>query len=153
MIAVRPEVVRPVPAATRVEWDIVTDNGPADRARRPVVLLIDDHRDTCDLYSQALEMFGYSTVQASDGFEGWEKANAILPDVISTDVGLPRMDGIELCTRLKSNEPTAHIPVIALTGFGEAAVSQRAGALGVARVLVKPCPPDALLAAIRAVCA
>ncbi len=126
------------------------ESPPADPARRPVVLLIDDHHDTCDLYAQALEMFGYATVQASDGFEGWEKANAILPDVIITDVGLPRMDGIELCTRLKANAPTARIPIIALTGFGEAAVAERATAIGVIRVLVKPCPPDLLLAAVRA---
>lgn len=116
-----------------------------------VVLVIDDHRDTCELYSQALEMFGYGTAQAADGFEGLEKANAILPDVIVTDVGLPRMDGMEMCRRLKADARTAGIPVIALTGFGEAAVAERARALGVVRVLVKPCEPDSLLAAIRAV--
>jgi CheY-like chemotaxis protein len=121
-------------------------------SRQPVVLLVDDHRDTREMYSQALQLLGYTTHEAGDGFGAWEKARAILPDVIVTDVGLPRMDGIELCGRLKGDNLTSHIPIIALTGFGEAAIAERARKLGVARLLVKPCSPDLLLAEIQAVC-
>ncbi len=126
-------------------------NGATSRAR--TVLVVDDHVDTCDLYAQVLALFGYSVTQASDGFDAWTKANELVPDVIVTDVGLPGMDGIELCGRLKANSATAHIPIIALTGFGEAAVAERARALGIAKVLVKPCAPDLLLAEVAALCA
>jgi CheY-like chemotaxis protein len=121
-------------------------------ARRPSILIVDDHRDTRELYSQALNLFGYDTVEAADGFDAWDKANQNPPDVIVTDVGLPRMDGIELVRLLKGNEATARIPVIALTGFGESAVTERGRTLGLAKVLVKPCAPDLLLTTINALC-
>ncbi len=114
--------------------------------------MVDDHADTRELYLQVLELSGYTTHGASDGFEAWEKANAILPDVIVTDVGLPKMDGIELCDRLKANAATAPIPIIALTGFAEATIAERARSLGIVKVLVKPCSPEMLLAEINAVC-
>ncbi len=118
----------------------------------PVVLVVDDHRDTREMYAQVLDLYGYSTSQAGDGFEAWEKAHTVLPDVIVTDVGLPGMDGMELCRRLKASETTAGIPIIALTGFGEATVAERARSLGIVKVLVKPCSPELLLAEIEAVC-
>jgi two-component system cell cycle response regulator DivK len=127
-----------------------TANG---RPAKGIVLLVDDHADTRDLYVQVLEIAGYETHAASDGLEAWEKANAVPPDVIVTDVGLPRMDGIELCARLRANEATARIPIIALTGFAEATIAERARALGIVKVLVKPCSPELLLAEIRAACA
>lgn len=130
----------------------MTENNSSGSSRRPIVLVVDDHCDTRELYTQALGLFGYATIEASDGFEAWEKANQILPDVIVTDVGLPRMDGMELCGRLKASGPTSHIPIIALTGFGEAAVAERARALGIAKVLVKPCPPDLLLSEVSGLC-
>ena len=117
-----------------------------------VVLLVDDHADTREMYAQVLALAGYTTHAASDGFEAWEKANLLLPDVIVTDVGLPRMDGIELCARLRANEATAHIPIIALTGFAEATVAERARELGIVKVLVKPCSPELLLTEISAAC-
>ena len=123
-----------------------------DPSRSPLVLVVDDHRDTREMYAQVLDLFGYRTCEAGDGFDAWEKAQALTPDVIVTDVGLPGMDGIELCSRLKANDATARIPVIALTGFGEAAVAERARSLGIAKVLVKPCSPDVLFSEIEAVC-
>lgn len=118
-----------------------------------MILVVDDHADTRELYMQVLELSGYTACGAGDGFEAWEKAVSTRPDVVITDVGLPKMDGIELCARLKANELTAAIPVIALTGFGEAAIADRARALGIIRVLVKPCSPDVLLEVLGALCA
>ncbi len=123
-----------------------------NESRRPLVLVVDDHLDTRDMYCQVLDVFGYATAGASDGFEAHEKARTDLPDVILTDIGLPKMDGMELCARLKADARTAHIPVIALTGFGEATVAERARKLGILKVLVKPCNPDLLIAEIRAAC-
>lgn len=120
--------------------------------RSPVVLIIDDHPDTRELYMQVLELSGFTTHGAGDGFEGWDKAKRLLPDVIVTDVGLPKMDGMELSTRLKADASTSQIPIIALTGFGEAAIADRARALGIAKVLVKPCSPDLLIDEVRALC-
>ncbi len=101
---------------------------------------------------QVLEIAGYTTYGASDGFEAWEKAKALRPNVIVTDIGLPKMDGIELCARLRGDEATSGIPIIALTGFAQATVAERARALGIVKVLVKPCSPELLLAEISALC-
>ncbi len=121
--------------------------------RNPVILVVDDHADTRELYMQVLEVSGYTACGAGDGFEAWEQAIRTRPDVVITDVGLPRMDGIELCARLKANDLTAGIPVIALTGFGEAAIAERARSLGIFKVLVKPCSPDELLDVLATLCA
>ncbi len=130
----------------------MTENSSSGSLRRPIVLVVDDHRDTRELYTQALGLFGFATVEASDGVEALESANQILPDVIVTDVALPRMDGMELCSRLKASGPTSHIPVIALTGFGDVGIAERARAAGIAKVLVKPCPPDLLLSEVSELC-
>ena len=116
------------------------------------MLVVDDHADTRELYMQVLELSGYTAHGASDGSEAWERANAVLPDVIITDVGLPKMAGIELCARLRANAATARIPVIALTGFGEATVAERAAALGIVKILAKPCAPALLVAEVGAAC-
>ncbi len=128
----------------------MSQSNPSRPLRPPIVLIVDDHLDTRELYSQALALHGYETVEASDGFEAWDKANAVLPDVIVTDVGLPRMDGIELTRMLKANGPTSRIPVIALTGFGPSAISERGGTATFAKLLVKPCAPEVLIAALCA---
>lgn len=141
-----------VGASARVYNVGLVENSASGRRAKGVVLFVDDHADTRELYVHVLEFAGYTTHAAGDGFEAWEKASRFLPDVIVTDVGLPRMDGIELCGRLRANDATAHIPIIALTGFAEATVAERARALGIVKVLVKPCSPELLLAEISAAC-
>ena len=135
-----------------VHFDRIQQLSGFGNDREARILLIDDHPDTRELYMQVLELAGFATYGAGDGFEGWEMAKRLAPDVIVTDVGLPKMDGIELCARLKADAATSRIPILALTGFGEAAVADRARSLGIAKVLVKPCAPDLLIEEIRGLC-
>ena len=81
---------------------------------RMSVLVIDDNADIRS-YIHGLLSAEYSVIEAANGSEGIRKAMKYVPDLIISDVMMPRIDGIECCRRLKSELQTCHIPVILLT--------------------------------------
>jgi len=83
-------------------------------AGKPLILLVEDNPDIRAYLRENLEAH-YRISEASDGQEGLEKAVADPPELIIADIAMPRMDGIEMCGRVKSNINTSHIPVILLT--------------------------------------
>jgi len=86
----------------------------SNQADKPLVLIIEDNPDV--LQHIAEHFTGQFIVkQAKNGRSGLEKAMAIVPDLIISDVRMPEMDGLELCSRLKEEESTSHIPIILLT--------------------------------------
>ncbi|MFW6267907.1 MAG: two-component regulator propeller domain-containing protein, partial [Marinilabiliaceae bacterium] len=82
--------------------------------KKPVLLIIDDNEDLRFYLKENLKD-SYRILEATDGVEGREKATSVYPDVIVSDIMMPRMDGVELCRKLKSESKTSHIPVILLT--------------------------------------
>ena len=118
-------------------------------ASAPLVLVIDDAEDNREVYVQFFEFQGWRTATASDGRDGLEKAAALKPDVIVLDLSLPIMDGWEVARRLKSNQATKAIPVLALTGHALDGSRKKALAAGVDEYLTKPCLPADLAATIR----
>lgn len=86
-------------------------NGSADK---PLILLVEDNPDIRGYLRENLEAH-YRIAEASDGQEGLEKALADPPELIIADIAMPKMDGIEMCGRVKSNIMTSHVPVILLT--------------------------------------
>ncbi|WP_324679053.1 two-component regulator propeller domain-containing protein [Hymenobacter sp. GOD-10R] len=81
----------------------------------PPRLLVVEDNDEVRQYLQQLFEPDYEVLTAEDGIDGWEKALSELPDLIISDVMMPRSDGLELCKRLKQHPKTAHIPVLLLT--------------------------------------
>ena len=83
---------------------------------KPRILIVDDDEGQRQLLSDSMSAEGYRTATANDGLDALEKMESFEPDVILTDINMPRMDGCELMTELRRRESTT--PVIALTGFG-----------------------------------
>lgn len=81
---------------------------------KPVILIVDDSQDLRNQLSDNLEP-EYNVSVAVDGVAGLKKALEIVPDLIITDLMMPKMDGMELSGKLKENEITSHIPIIILT--------------------------------------
>ncbi len=110
----------------------------------PVVLIVDDYPDTCDMYAAYLELAGFKALKANDGYEALRVAAEQQPDVILMDLGLPAIDGYEVTRRLKSAARTRHIPVIALTAHATPRQFDQLVATGFDDLILKPCLPDAL---------
>jgi len=119
------------------------------KAERPRVLLVDDYPDAREMYTEYLEYSGYDVVQAANGMEALQRAIDTTPDIILMDLSLPVMDGWEATRRLKADQRTADIPVIALTGHALAGISEGAKKAGCDGFVTKPCLPEDLVKEIR----
>jgi two-component system cell cycle response regulator DivK len=115
----------------------------------PLVLVVDDFEDNRAMYAEYLTFSGYRVEQASNGEEAVELTQRLKPDVVVMDLSLPIMDGWEATRRLKADESTRHIPVIALTGHALAGHSRGAREAGCDAFLAKPCLPEKLVAKVQ----
>jgi len=123
------------------------------KGKKPVVLLVDDYPDAREMYAEYLEFSGFEIVQAGNGVEAIERAHDSHPDVILMDLSLPVMDGWEATRRLKADDTTKDIPVLAVTGHALSGVSNDAKKAGCDGFITKPCLPEDLVAEIRKVLA
>ena len=116
------------------------------------VLLCDD--DTPILHAAEIKIrrAGFDVQCATDGLEAWELIQQSPPDILVTDLQMPRMDGIELSRRVRDNPATAELPILMLTAKGfEAAHRANAEKWGVMAVLPKPFSPRELVRCIQSV--
>lgn len=123
----------------------------SDAARRTgdvLVLVVDDYKDTRELYAEYIRMSGIEVETAADGFEGIQKAILLRPDAIVMDLSMPHLDGFETVRVLRGHERTKQIPVLALTG-AMLDSEGRAQEEGFSAFLRKPCLPQYLLHELR----
>ena len=113
------------------------------------ILLIEDNEMNLDMLSRRLERRGYEVLIAVDGAQGIEMVNSDVPDLILMDMSLPVMDGWEATRRLKSDETTQHIPIIALTAHAIAGDREKCLAAGCDEYESKPVKFPRLLAKIE----
>src|SRR5437016_12734930 len=121
------------------------------KSPRARVLIVDDYPDAREMYAEYLQFSGFETVEASNGMEALERAVETSPDIILMDLSLPVMDGWEATRRLKADDRTASIPVVALTGHALAGISEGAKKAGCDAFVTKPCLPEDLVKEIRKV--
>jgi signal transduction histidine kinase len=105
---------------------------------KPRILVVDDNLTSLELLSTKLEAEGYEVGKASNGVEGLEKVDTFHPDLILLDVMMPRMDGYEVCRRLKAKEETRYIPVVMLTARTELEDKMMGLELGAEDYMTKP---------------
>ena len=115
-----------------------------------VVLLIEDHRDTREMYAEMLHHAGFAVIEVSTAERALRLLNAVLPDVIVTDLKMPGMGGLELIRRLREEADWKHLPVIAVAAISDS-TETKAHAAGCTVFLQKPCLPEAVVLAVRRV--
>jgi len=118
---------------------------------KPLILLVEDQSELRRMYAQQLELSGFDVIEAGNGQDALTRTAADSPDVVLMDLSLPVLDGWEATRRLKTDERTAHIPIVALTAHDESGDLQRATRAGCDWFVPKPCPPDALIVEIQRV--
>ena len=118
-----------------------------------VVLTVDDSRTMRDMLKLALASAGFSVVQAEDGIHGLEALAGCKPDVIVTDINMPRMDGFQFIAEVRSNDEHRAVPILVLSTESDQEKKLRARNAGATGWIVKPFDPVKLVDAVRRVAA
>lgn len=113
------------------------------------ILIVDDAVDTVELLRKRFRSEGYDTAEAYDGEEGLRQVSEYNPDLIVLDVMMPKLDGLEVCQRLKSDENTKYIPILMLTAKGEVEDKVKGLDIGADDYLAKPFDYKELSARVR----
>ena len=102
------------------------------------VLLVDDERDLVETLEFRLRAAGFEVITAFDGLEALQKAREQRPDLMITDVMLPKMDGYQVCRMLKFSAEFQELPVVMLTARGQDADKQIGRDVGADLYITKP---------------
>lgn len=113
------------------------------------ILIVDDAEDTVELLKKRFHSEGYDTAEAYNGEEGLQKVAEYDPDLIVLDVMMPKIDGYEVCQRLKSDDKTKYIPILMLTAKGEVVHKVKGLDIGADDYMSKPFDYKELSARVR----
>ncbi|MEO1290535.1 MAG: response regulator [Chloroflexota bacterium] len=110
------------------------------------ILIAEDERDIRQLIKFTLgDVSGHQITEAQNGEEAVAKALELIPDLILTDVRMPKMTGYEACKAIKTNDATKHIPVVILSAKGQDEEKELGIEAGADDYIVKPFAPDGLI--------
>jgi len=113
------------------------------------ILIVDDAEDTVELLKKRFRAEGYDTAEAYNGEEALKKVPEYDPDLIVLDIMMPKIDGYEVCQRLKADEKTRYIPILMLTAKGEVEHKVKGLDIGADDYMAKPFDYKELSARIR----
>ena len=109
------------------------------------VLIVDDNKDAAEWLATLLSLSGHETHVALDGVEAMKAAERLRPDAVLLDIGLPRVDGYEVCRRIRQQPWGRDLMIVALTGWGQEEDRQKSREAGFNTHLVKPVDDEVLL--------
>ncbi|OIP48667.1 MAG: hypothetical protein AUK46_00810 [Flavobacteriaceae bacterium CG2_30_31_66] len=108
------------------------------------ILIVEDNLEIQESLKEILEQESYEVIQAFDGEDGLKKASTEMPDLIISDIMMPKMDGIELSKKIKNNGITSHIPIIILTAKTAEKDKMEGFETGADEYIIKPYNEDIL---------
>ncbi len=117
--------------------------------QQPLVILVEDDAEILDVMAALLENSGFSVVRALNGVEALTLLERYTPDIVVSDIHMPKMNGFDFYTALRDRENMQHVPFIFLTGFSDVESVVRGRELGVDDYLIKPVDARLLLSSIR----
>ncbi|MBG0568047.1 response regulator [Actinoplanes sp. NEAU-A11] len=117
-----------------------------------MIVTVDDHDDVRALIERSLQRAGHTVITAVDGVTGLAAVRQYRPNVVITDVDMPRMNGLELCDAITHDPDLQHIPVMLVSGSIHPS-DPRSDYAGAAAMLSKPFAPKRLLDAVDALLA
>ncbi|MGZ3449491.1 MAG: response regulator [Polyangiales bacterium] len=120
---------------------------------RPRVLLVDDSETVRRHTGAILEEAGYEVTLAFDGEEGLERVKKDLPDLVLSDVEMPKRDGFSLCRAIKEDDKLSRIPVVICSSLGEATDLEKGFDAGADDYLIKPVVAEELVTRVTAILA
>ena len=112
------------------------------------ILIVEDTPETCDILTILLELRGYDVIVARDGVRGLEQVNAHQPDLIITDIQMPRMDGNAMIKELRTLPLCRDLPILAITAHGKERAAEAISA-GASCALLHPIEDGSLLPLVR----
>ena len=147
-------VINPVQLANREALSVgaikVTTFAPVVQQVRKVALIVDDSLTMRKVLSRVLEREDFEVITANDGMDAIQKLQLITPDIILTDIEMPRMDGFELSRYVRDNEKTSNTPLIIISSRTADKHRNVAKELGVNAFLGKPVQDNELIEQVNA---
>jgi CheY-like chemotaxis protein len=139
-------VVRlPIAAALATPSHANSGNKKARPTSSRRILVVDDNRDAATSLTMLLKIAGHETQAAHDGLEAVDVAETFRPDVVLVDISLPRMNGFDVCRRIRQQPWGKDMTLVALTGWGQNEDRQMSKEAGFDHHLVKPVDFNALM--------
>jgi CheY-like chemotaxis protein len=128
--------------------DQTQSNAPVQPRPARKVLVVDDNRDSATALSMLLGLMGYEVLAAYDGKSALEAVADFKPHIVLLDLGMPVMDGYEVCRTIRQSPEGRRLAIIAQSGWGQDSDRQLTKEAGFDHHLVKPIPTDELLSTL-----
>ncbi len=138
--------IKPAEKGEKTKLDVCSHEDSKDVVK---VLVVDDNPELCRYLSQILHEAGYSVVIANDGEEAYLLCQSLLPDIIVSDLIMPKSDGVDLIKNIRQNEELKHLPFILLTSTIDKNSLIDSISHGADEYLTKPFIPQELLVKIK----
>lgn len=115
----------------------------------PVILVVDNDSNSLDIYKIILQKEGFAVFEADDLDTAQRQAVSVAVNLILIELRLPRLEGFEICRRLKATPDTCNLPIVFISGAADQPIIEQAYALGAVDFILKPCRSHHLVARLR----